>query len=291
MKRPQFLRNRADVVGPVALTVACGVGFAAVYAVTVRTVPGRQFGDASLRGALLTRSGVAAAVDAVLGVVSIAALLAGIAAIAMVALARLQRVPGAVAVGLVLAANASTWVLKNHLLSRPDLGLREVTSATHNSLPSGHTTAVFSVAVAMLFVAPPRWRNSVAVAGGAASVVMALATLSAGWHRAGDSIAAFALVGGWAGIAALVVAAVDADAPRAVLRSGTGPLSRRWLAALTAGAAAVAVCLAAGLALIPALRASAVGAVAAFLTGGLLIVAAAVAVLIGVQSVLAHADR
>ncbi|HEY5149444.1 MAG TPA: hypothetical protein VIJ23_06420 [Mycobacterium sp.] len=68
MNRPHFLRNRADVVGPVALTVACGAGFAAVYALTVRTVPGRQFGDASLRCSLLTRSGVAAAVDTVLGV-------------------------------------------------------------------------------------------------------------------------------------------------------------------------------------------------------------------------------
>ena len=291
MNRSRLLGTGAGVVGPVALTVACGVGFAAVYALTVHTRPGRRFGNASLRGALLTRSGVAAAVDTVLGVVSIASLLAGSAAIAMVALARLQRVPGGVAVGLVLAANASTWVLKNHLLSRPDLGLSEVTPATHNSLPSGHTTAVFSVAVALLFVAPPGWRKSVAVAGGAASIVMALATLSAGWHRAGDSIAAFALVGAWAGLAALVLVSLDAAPPRAVHRSGPDLQSRRWLVAMTAGTGGVALCLAAGLVLIPALRASAVGAISAFLTGALLIVAAVVAVLLGVQTVLARTDR
>ena len=45
-----------------------------------------------------------------------------------------------------------------------------------------------------------------------------------------------------------------------------------------------------GLVLIPALRASAVGAVSAFLAGGLLIVATAVAVLIGVQSALVRVD-
>lgn len=286
MNRPHQLSKRAGLVGPVALTLACGVGFVAVYAITVRTEPGRQFGDASLRGALLTRSGVAAAVDTVLGVVSIASLLAGVAVVALVALARLQRVPGEVAVGVVLAANASTWLLKNHLLSRPDLGLSEVTPATHNNLPSGHTTAVFSIAVALVFVVPPRWRRSVAVAGGAASIVLALATLSAGWHRAGDSIAAFALVGAWAGVAAFIVTALDTEESRAVHGDRTDLLSRLWLLSLTAGTVGVAVCLAAGLVLIPALRASAVGAVAGFMAGALLIVAAAVAVLIGVRSVL-----
>ena len=289
MRRPRLPPNRARIFGPVALVVACGVAFVTAYAVTVRTAPGREFGDASLRGALITRSGVAAAVDSVLGVVSIASLLAGIAGVAMVALARLQRVPGGVAVGLVVAANASTWLLKNHLLSRPDLGLSEVTPATHNSLPSGHTTAVFSVAVALLFVVPASWRRLVAIAGGAGSIMMALATLSAGWHRAGDSIAAFALVGAWAGLAALVVTSLDAEGRKAVPRSGPDLRSPGWLVALTAVSGGGAVCLAVGLVLIPALRASAVGAVAAFLAGALLIIAAGVAVLIGVQSVLAIA--
>lgn len=290
VNRPHIRPGKATLLAPVALMAACGVGFLAVYALTVRTTPGRQFGDASLRGALLTSSGVANAVDTILGVVSIASLLAGIAVIALFALARLQRASGVVAVGLVLATNASAWVLKNHLLSRPDLALREVTPATHNSLPSGHTTAVFSVVVAVLFVAPSGWRKSVAVAGGTASIAMALATLSAGWHRAGDSVAGFALVGTWAGLAALVVGALDADGPGTHHRSASN-LLQRWLVAMTAGTAGIAACLAVGLVLIPALRTSAVGAVAAFLSGGLLIVATAVAVLIGVQSALVRTGR
>lgn len=85
------------------LTVGSVLGFVVVYALTVRTTPGRQFGDASLRGALVTN---ASAVDAVLSAVSVAALVGGVAAIALIALLRLRRVPGVAAVGLVVAANA-----------------------------------------------------------------------------------------------------------------------------------------------------------------------------------------
>lgn len=66
--------------------VGSAAGFIAVYLVTVRTTPGREFGDASLRGALLIHDGAARAVDRVLGVASVATLLAGLA---LIALARL----------------------------------------------------------------------------------------------------------------------------------------------------------------------------------------------------------
>ncbi len=286
MNRPRLLAYSA------VLTVVCGMGFALVYGLTVRTRPGRQFGDASLRGAQLTESGVAGAVDTVLGVVSVATLLAGIAAIALLALARLQRVPGVAAVGVVVAANASTWLLKTQVLSRPDLGLSEVTPATHNSLPSGHTTAVFSVAVALLLVAPARWRPPLAVVGGTGSVVIAVATMSAGWHRAGDSIAAFALVGFWAGLAVIIIVALGPETvPPAVQPSRKSRVSRRWLALVTSGSTFVAVCLAVGLVLIRPLRTSPAGAALAFLAGGLFVVAAAMVVLIGVQLVLARTGR
>lgn len=119
----------------------------------------------------------------------------GVAAIALIALVRLRRMAGVTAVGLLVAANASIWLLKTHLPTRPDLGLREITPVTRNSLPSGHTTAVFSVVVALLIVLPGRGRRLIVLAGGAAAVVTALATMSAGWHRAGDSIAAFSWLG------------------------------------------------------------------------------------------------
>ena len=299
MNRPRLLAYSA------ALSALCGAAFTVVYVLTVRTRPGRQFGDASLRGAQLTESGVAGVVDSVLGFVSVATLLAGIAAIALLALTRLQRVPGVVAAGLVVAANASTWLLKNYLLERPDLGLSEVTPATHNSLPSGHTTAVFSVAVALLFVVSARWRAPLALIGGAASVVMGVSTMSAGWHRAGDSIAAFALVGLWAGLAVIVIAVLDPKhvGPEDVDPENLAPQrttieptrasrwSRRWLIGLPVGSAGLAVLLALGLVLLRSLRTSIVGSLSAFVAGALLILSAAMVVLIGVQLVLARTAR
>lgn len=179
MTRRRALDNKAAVTTPGVLAVASAIGFVLVYLLTVRTASGRQFGDASLRGALITNSPVVDAVDAVLGVVSTATLLGGLAAIALIALVRMQRVQGVTAVGLLVAANASTWLLKTHILTRPDLGLSEIAPATHNSLPSGHTTAVFSVVVALLVVLPARARRPVAITGGAAGVVVSLATMSA----------------------------------------------------------------------------------------------------------------
>ncbi len=223
--RWRALDNNAAAIAPSVLAVTSIVGFVLVYLLTVRTTPGRQFGDASLRGALVTNSAVVDAVDAVLGVVSVATLLGGRAAIALIALVRLRRAPGLAAVGLLVAANTSTWLLKTHLLTRPALGLREIAPATHNSLPSGHTTAVFSVVVALLVVVPARARRPIAITGGAAAVVMALATMSAGWHRAGDSIAAFLVVGAWAGIAGIATVLADDTAPARVPAPGIGDRS------------------------------------------------------------------
>ena len=188
--------GRSDpLVRIVLVGFAFGVGFLLVYYVTVRTIQGRLFGDASLRGALLTRSALADGSDTVLNVVSVASLLGAVALVATVALIRLERVRGLAAIGLLVGANVSTFVLKRYLLERPDLGIREVSPATLNSLPSGHATAVISASAALLFVVPTRWRYPTALAGLVVGTVTALATMSAGWHRAGDSMAAFLMVG------------------------------------------------------------------------------------------------
>lgn len=60
---------------------------------------------------------------------------------------------------------------------------------------------------------------------------------------------------------------------------------------MTLGSVGVGFCLAFGLVLIRPLRTSTLGAVSAFVCGGVLIVAAAVAVLMGVLLVLKRIDR
>ncbi len=260
-------------------------GFVLVYYVTVRTVQGRLFGDASLRGALVTRSALADGADRVLNVVSVASLLGAVAVVAMVALVRLERVQGLAAIGILVGANVSTLVLKGYLLERPDLGIREVAPATLNSLPSGHATAVFSAVAALLFVVPARWRYPTVLVGLVAATVTSLATMSAGWHRAGDSMAAFLLVGVWFSAAAAAVSIAETG--------GTGdragylwPASTRWLAVTCVGLFALGLALGAALNAAGDVRDATFGSWIAFLAGALLITGTGLVVLLGMLHML-----
>lgn len=250
--RPQVL------IWGAAVTMA--LAFLVVYWVSVRTVAGREFGDAALRGALLTRDAFSRTVDRVLDVVSVASLAGALALVATIALVRLARVTGLAALGLVVAANGSAWLLKHHLLPRPDLGLDEYTPATLNSLPSGHTTAVFSAVAAVLVVLPARWRPPAAIAGGMLALVTAMATMSAGWHRAADSVAAMLLVGFWTCVAvAVVVSLTGSRGPGATMRSLPRAPATRWLVPVTAGALALGMALALLLHAFSGLRDSSLG--------------------------------
>ncbi|MGZ4493644.1 MAG: phosphatase PAP2 family protein [Nocardioides sp.] len=197
-------RTRARLVLG-GLGAAYLVALAAVYVLTVRTVPGRRVSDASLRGALNTQSAVSGSVHSVLDVVSVGSLAVATAVVVVIALLRLAGRAAVVAIGLLAAANVSTWLLKNYLLPRPDLGLHEAAPQTLNSLPSGHATAAFSAAAALVLVVPVALRRVAAVVGASVGALVAVATMSAGWHRAGDALAAFCVVGFWSVVAAWVV--------------------------------------------------------------------------------------
>lgn len=199
---PDRLRPQLVLGG---LGAAYLVTLAAVYVLTVRTVPGRRVSDDALRGALSTRSAVSDSVQAVLDVVSVGSLAVATVVVVVIALLRLAGRAAVVSIGLLAAANVSTWLLKNHLFARPDLGLREAAPETLNSLPSGHATAAFSAAAALVLVAPVALRPVAAVIGAAVGALVAVATMSAGWHRAGDALAAFCVVGFWSVVAAWLV--------------------------------------------------------------------------------------
>ncbi len=282
-----------DLRRPLARIALVGVafvaGFALVYFLTVRTVQGRLFGDASLRGALRTRSALAEGTTTILDVVSVGSLLGAIALVATVALVRLDRVHGLAAVGVLVGANLSALLLKDYLLPRPDLGLLEVAPATLNSLPSGHVTAVFSAGAALLLVVPTGWRYPVGLGALVAASATALATMSAGWHRAGDSVAAFLLVGGWVAIAAAVVLVVGP-------RGGPDPAefewpsSAKWLAAVAVGSFTLGLALGVALDGVGPLRDAAAGSWIAFAVGSLLIAGTGIIVLLGMLNVLAATE-
>jgi membrane-associated phospholipid phosphatase len=269
--------------------IVCVVGFAAIYSVTVRTLPGRLVGDQALRGALLTQSIVAGQVARVLDVVSIASLLGAAVVITVIALARLRRTAGLAAVGILIGANATTQLLKI-VLPRPDLGVTEVTPATLNSMPSGHTTAVLSAAVGLLFVAPARWRTGVGALAACCAAVTAVATMTAGWHRAGDGVAAFFVVGVWTAVA--VAALVVVDGPSMVTQPpGSRLRADRWWWLTAAASLAAAAAITAALPWGAGLRDALPGEVMAFAAAVLAIVATAFAVTWSVVAMLRLADQ
>lgn len=203
-------QRRARLVAILWLTglgVGATMALAATYLLAVQTTRGRLLDGASLRGAVDNRSRVSDVVERLLDVVSVTTLLAAGVLLAGIALVRARRELALAAVMLVIGANATSQLLKRVVLERPDLGLYESTPATLNSLPSGHSTVAFSLAVALVLVLPVPLRPTAAALGVAYASVTAVATLSAGWHRPSDSVASFLVVGVWAALAGGVLVA------------------------------------------------------------------------------------
>jgi membrane-associated phospholipid phosphatase len=113
---------------------------------------------------------------------------------------RLDLALGAVVV--IAGADLTTQLLKNDLFSRPDAGNGP------NALPSGHTTAVLSIALAAVLVAPPAWRWTVAAGMSASAALVGVALVLGRWHRPSDVIAATFVCVVWAAAGMLTAALV-----------------------------------------------------------------------------------
>jgi membrane-associated phospholipid phosphatase len=136
------------------------------------------------------------------------------------------------------------------------------------SFPSGHTTVVAALTLALLSTCAPRWRSVLAAPLVALTVLASTATISVGWHRPSDVVGGLlvvaawhrALVGrqrhrslgvvaalGWAVTTALVlVSAVPADERSALLHADllSADLPHGYLAALAVSALACLLVLA-----------------------------------------------
>jgi hypothetical protein len=175
----------------------------------------------------------------------------------------------------------SSMVLKEHLLTRPDMGLDEVAPATLNSLPSGHATAAFSAVAALLIVLPAAGRVPTALVGGGFVAATAFATMFAGWHRAADAMAAFLVVGVCTMVAISLVVVFGSPRPRASARPRLG-----WWVALSVGALSLGGTLSLGLSALGTVRDTLLGSLLAFLSAALLIVGILLGVLVGMLRVL-----
>ncbi|MGH3094851.1 MAG: phosphatase PAP2 family protein [Streptosporangiales bacterium] len=184
----------------------------AVYVEFVTTPLGQLLDSASVTGGRVGFAQIEPVVSALLDIVMVASLLAAVIAVAIVGLLRRRYLLAAATSALVLGANITTQVLKHVVLHRPDLGVSlsgGIIGAPSNTLPSGHTTAAASVAVAFTLVVPPRLRAPVGVLGGAYAALTGMATLTAGWHRPSDAIAAYIVVGIWAAVVGIAVLLFD----------------------------------------------------------------------------------
>ncbi len=263
-----------------ALGLTCLAALVALDWFAVHTVRGRVLDGRSLRGAQLTGSRSTRAVEQVLDVVSVSSILAAVGVVLGVALVRRRRTLGVAAVVLLAGANITTQLLKHIVLSRPSLGLIEPAAATANSLPSGHVTVVFSVAVALVLVLPAALRVPAATAGVLLTLATSIATMTAGWHRASDAIAACLVVGLWTAAVLPAIQTRDGASARPAAGGGT-----RSLAALLACGALLAGAL---LIAAPTSRNTAV-LLAAYAAGGLLTGSTAAAVMAAVLCLGRHA--
>jgi membrane-associated phospholipid phosphatase len=196
------------------LVVAAAAQLAAlalVHRVFVGTARGQLLDTAALDGNSIGRSHIEGLVDSVLSAVTVASLVTATIAIGFIALMRGRVVLAAVATLLIVGANLTTELL-SRIVVRPDYAVDVERAAAGNSLPSGHTTVAASVVVALVLVLPSRVRGLAGVVGTGYAVLVGVATLSAGWHRPSDSVAALLVVGAWAAVAGLLLVMLDRSA-------------------------------------------------------------------------------
>jgi len=252
------------------LAAAQFAAFVAVWRWFVRTERGQMLDTVALTGNTIGRDRIDELVSSVLDAMSIAALVTTTLVIGFIALIRGRVALAVVATLFIAGANATVQALK-YMIDRPDFGVDPERAAAGNSLPSGHAAVAMSFAVALVLVLPPRARGPAAVFGAGYAALVGVATLSAGWHRPSDAVAATLVVGAWAaaagallvfierrdgqlaggdahgsvagvlalgGLALLAVAAISLALTDQVLSIPPDQLSRRRLLAAYAGSAA-----------------------------------------------------
>jgi membrane-associated phospholipid phosphatase len=186
------------------------VVFVGVWRFAVRSRHGQWLDTAALTGNTIGQDRIEGLVGSVLNAMSAVSLLAAMIFVGFIALIR-GRVALAVVTTLFIAgANLSTQILK-YVIDRPNFGVDPERAYAGNSLPSGHTAIAASVAVALVLVLPRRLRAGGALLGAAYTSLAGVATLSAGWHRPSDAVAALLVVGAWAAAAGLLLLLTQRD--------------------------------------------------------------------------------
>ncbi len=176
---------------------------------SVRTISGQMLDTVALYGNSLGRRTVDGPLDVALNAVSVVSLVLVLVVIGTVAAVRKRYSLAIMSAVVVVGSSVTTYVLKSQLITRPEFGVDPARSGAGNSFPSGHTTAAAAFAIGLTLVLPPAARGIASVIGATYAAVVGIATLSSGWHRPSDVVAAYLIAGGWAAYAGLVLVLVQ----------------------------------------------------------------------------------
>lgn len=234
--------RRGTAVWLAVLALAQTVALIVVWRTAVHTELGQWLDTVALTGNRIGQDRIDGPVNHILNAMSLAALLAATAVIGFIALIRGRVALAVTATLLVVGANLTTQALK-YGLARPDFGIDPQRIFAGNSLPSGHATVAASFAVALVLVLPPTVRVLGALLGTGYAAAVGVATLSAGWHRPSDAIAAYLVVGVWAALGGLALLTMQRE------RAKVDPGDAHRLAAVLLGAGGLLAVVAGGLAL------------------------------------------
>lgn len=219
----RYPNSHRGVSGPlIGLGVLFSIGLVTTYVLFVRVRFGQRVDGAALAGRSFVPDGFVEDAWTVLDAISVVSLAAAIVVIAVIGIGRAQSLLALAAVVVIVGANVTTQILKRAVFERPDLDL--VGPLNLNTLPSGHATVALSVVAGLLIVLPARGRIVVALSGWVYATVVGVSTVTAGWHRPSDVIAAFFVVGVWAVVGLGLMAWMHSGnaAPRRDWRATTG---------------------------------------------------------------------
>jgi membrane-associated phospholipid phosphatase len=232
------MRPKQMTAAWLALLWLVNVGlFLVVLVASLRTISGQMVDTVALYGNSLGRRTVDGPLDVALNAVSVVSLVLVLVVIGAVAAVRQRFSLAMMSAVVVVGSTVTSYLLKSDLITRPEFGVDVARSGAGNSFPSGHATAAAAFAIGLTLVLPPAARGLVSVIGATYAAVVGIATLSSGWHRPSDVVAAYLIAGGWAAFAGLVLVLVQR--PSAVVTSAD---RAGWslAAALAAGAALTA---------------------------------------------------
>jgi membrane-associated phospholipid phosphatase len=181
------------------------IAFWVVYVVFVHTYHGQRVDDEALAGRAIAERGSDAA-GQLLNTISVGSLVLAVALLVAQALVRNRPDLSVVAAAVIGCSVLSAELLKQVILSRPELFLGPLRTP---SFPSGHTTVAFSVGVAATLCVPVRLRRRTALIAVAYASAIGIATVAAGWHRPSDAAGGLLLV---TAFAAAIAAFADVEA-------------------------------------------------------------------------------